>query len=643
MIEPGVANVGEPISASRLVALLGVGDVDGALKINSALAEEIPFAEVVEDWCVEQIKEFADVADEARRVWHEAKSKADPALREIAEEAFVEWYDDRIAIKGKARLANLVVRLEVVKPKLVEANADIRRKIFATVDEMVAAEAKQQEKPEPEEPEVMEVFRPAFAKDDPIDDGKPAELSLTAPYDNAREFARRYCWKAGWLAVYAWGDKFWEWNGRLYQFVTEADMKARMYSFLDNSVRREGTDHHLVRFRPKPKLVTDLLDGLAAGLALPSWYEPPMRLDTGKRAGDVLMFKNTLLDVKTGAKVPASPKLWIHDGLGYEWNPNARCPGWLAFLASSFPGDQEAQDSIEELLGLSMTEDVSFQKGALLVGKSRSGKGTILRVGEGLTASFVSVDLDKWMSDDKACECLISKKMIAFTDVRLKEGQWYGQRFDPGGVDFKSAQRLLKITAADKLTLARKYRSAWEGVLPGKVWIASNRHPNFNDAVLPTRFIKNAFEVSFAGREDTTLSERLLSNELAGIAARCLARYHRARDRGRLIQPASGARLGADIAKNSDAFTQFLTETFVLDREGAVTYTVAYEQLRFWCGKHGRTDLLDKIKPQNFRRWINGVPGYEGIENAPRPHGTPRRLAKLRLRTRTEREDEWEE
>jgi putative DNA primase/helicase len=179
--------------------------------------------------------------------------------------------------------------------------------------------------------------------------------------------------------------------------------------------------------------------------------------------------------------------------------------------------------------------------------------------------------------------------------------------------------------------------------LPGKVWMASNRHPNFNDAVLPSRFIKNAFEISFAGREDTTLSERLLSNELPGIAARCLAKYHRARERGRLIQPASGARLGVDIAKSSDAFTQFLTETFVLDREASVTYAVAYEQLKFWCGKHGRQDLLERIIPQNLRRWINGVPGYQDIENAPRAHNTPRRLAKLRLRTRTEREADWEE
>ena len=46
------------------------------------------------------------------------------------------------------------------------------------------------------------------------------------------------------------------------------------------------------------------------------------------------------------------------------------------------------------------------------------------------------------------------------------------------------------------ITLGRKYIGPWEGVLFGKVWWLSNKIPNFNDAVLPTRFIKLAFDIS---------------------------------------------------------------------------------------------------------------------------------------------------
>jgi putative DNA primase/helicase len=422
--------------------------------------------------------------------------------------------------------------------------------------------------------------------------------------------------------------------------VPEADFKARVYGFLDGSVRI--SDNSRARFRPQRKHVSELLDGLRAGLALPSWCEPPMRLDTGERVGDVLMFRNGLIDVASGERVESTPKLWVHDDVGYEWRPEAECPEWLRFLEGVFPGDQEAKDCLEEFLGLSMTEDVIFQKGVLLIGEPRSGKGTTLRVSEWLGGSkaFMSLDIDKWMATEFSGEGMIGKKVLAFPDVRLKEPKWYGQNFDPGGVPYNSVQRLLKITTADKITLPRKYNPVpWEGVLPGKVWWASNKPPNFNDATLPTRFVKLAFDVSYLNREDLGLSERL-RGELSGIAGRCLAAYRRARERGRIIQPASGERLGRDIGVGSDAFAQFVEECFVSDPEGTLTYTAAMKELRDWCAAHGRPELLTKVKNNNVRKMIRTIPGFTDVEQAGRPNREPRRMARIRLRNAADRKDD---
>jgi putative DNA primase/helicase len=473
--------------------------------------------------------------------------------------------------------------------------------------------------------------RAAFSRDAPIEDPEPAVLSPAASYDNAREFARRRCWKAGSLAVYAWGDGFWEWNGRAYQLLPEAEFKAAVYRFLDESAKiSEGAR---ARFRPKPRQVSELLDGLKAGLLLPGWCEPPMRLDTGERIGEVLAFSDGLMDVRTEEWVEPSPKLWVHNSVQYDWNPEAQCPEWLRFLESIFPSDQEAKDCLEEFLGLSMTEDISFQKGLMLIGVPRSGKGTLITVGQWLTGSdaFVSLDLDKWNLGENSGEVLIGKKLLAFPDVRLKEGRWYGQNWDAGGVDFMSVQRLLKITGGDGMSLGRKWKSSWTGVLPGKVWLASNKVPNFNDAVLPTRFNKLAFEVSYLNREDLWLPHRLRA-ELSGIAARCIAAYRRARKRGRLIQPRSSERLGHEIAVSSDPFIQFVTETFVSDPEGTVVYAVAMDRLRSWCEEHGRKELLESVKNNKIRGRLRAVPGFEDVIEAPRPHGQPRRMARIRLR-----------
>jgi putative DNA primase/helicase len=580
-------------------------------------------------------------AERARSWWVREVGKG--IGKEDAEELARSWAEAFEKTRAKPEgdfAANLNAAIvKQAKPKAAKPEPEPKPKQEETAEEA---------EPEPEaeaEPEAKpsKVPHVEFGLDPPTGDKDAALLSLAAPFDNAREFARRHCWKAGSLAVYAWDGKFWEWNGRAYVAVPEADLKAKVYQFLDHSVTR--TVDGKARFRPKPKHVNELLDGLRAGIALPAWAEPPMRLDTGERAGGVLMFRNGLVEVASGGRVEPTPKLWVHDDVGYEWRPEAECKEWLRFLEGIFPGDQEAKDCLEEFLGLSMTEDISFQKGLMEIGVPRSGKGTSMRVCEWLTGakSFISLDLDKWVVGEFSGEAMIGKKVLAFPDVRLKEPKWYGQNLDPGGVAYNSGQRLLKITGGDKITLPRKYNPVpWEGALTGKVWWGSNKVPNFNDAVLPTRFVKLAFDVSFLNREDLALSDRL-RGELSGIAGRCLAAYRRAKERGRLIQPASGERLNREIAKGSDAFTQFVTECFVSDPEGTVTYKEAMKELRDWCNLYGRPELLDKIKSNNIRKSIRALPGFQDVEQAARPHGEERRMARLRLRVPKDREDEEEE
>jgi len=481
----------------------------------------------------------------------------------------------------------------------------------------------------------------SFSFDDPIADKEPATLSMSAPYDNARAYARRRCWKDGSLAVYAWGEQFWEWNGTTYHAMADEEMRRVIYEFLDGSLKIDGNGNQRVRFQPRPSQTSELLDCLRAGLQLPSWAEPPIWLDTGAHAGEVMMFQNGLVELATGALKEPTPKLWVHGGVGYEWRPEAPCPQWLAFLESIHPGDQEAQDCIEELLGYSMTEDVSFQKGVMLVGLPRSGKGTLLKIAEALvgSVSYVALDIHGWLKDDKSKEALLGKKVLAFPDVRMKPPKWFGQRLDPGGLDHRSVQELLKITAGDGDTISRKYIGPWIGTLPGKVWMALNQVPNFNDAVLPTRFIKIAFEVSYLGREDNQLTERLL-REVSGIAGRCLRAYHRALGRKRLIQPRSGLVLADKIAQSSDPFTQFVEETLAADPKGTVICHKLFSRFQLWCAKHGREELLTSVTTKNIRKYINQVPGFEQVPKAFRPTGEQRRYSGIRLREREEVEDE---
>jgi putative DNA primase/helicase len=608
---------------------------------------------------METAKQFEQRIDElvAKRQFGPAKAHAKEAGREDVVESVTE-IEAKVNAEALATRAAEIEAALTAEPKPVSIFRGRWQRRFGAAPLLLApqpsVEVKEEDTKEPETvPPNVEAERPEagafrpdgrasiphaqFSRDLPKG-GDPAVLSPAASYDNAREFTRRCCWKGGGLAVYAWGDGFWEWNGRAYQLMPENEVKAAVYWFLDESTKI--SDGQTARFRPKPRQVSELIDGLRAGLLLPGWCEPPMRLDTGERIGEVLAFENGLIDVRDGGWVEPSPTLWVHGNVGCEWDAQAQCPEWLRFLEGIFPGDRESKDSLEEWCGLSMTEDISFQKGLLLIGDPRSGKGTSLHVGSWLvgTAAFVSLDLDKWVMGENSGEVLIGKKLLGFADVRLKEPRWYGQNFDPGGVDYKSVQRLLKTTSGDGQSLGRKYHGNWNGVLPGKVWFISNKVPNFNDAVLPTRFIKLAFDVSYLHREDLGLADRLRA-ELPGIAARCVRAYQRAKDRGRLIQPRSGERLNRQVSVGSDPFTRFVTETFVSDPKGTATYIGAMSKFQSWCANHGRNELLGSVRSNNIRARIRSVPGFEDVTEAPRPHGKLRRMGRIRLRKSEDPED----
>jgi hypothetical protein len=86
-------------------------------------------------------------------------------------------------------------------------------------------------------------------------------------------------------------------------------------------------------------------------------------------------------------------------------------------------------------------------------------------------ADRVLANFHSWLRGEYSAEALIGKKVGVFPDVRLKEGRWYGQNFDPGGIDPISKEKLLRITGGDPDTVGRKWIGPWHGVHPMKVFL----------------------------------------------------------------------------------------------------------------------------------------------------------------------------
>jgi putative DNA primase/helicase len=447
----------------------------------------------------------------------------------------------------------------------------------------------------------------------PQEVGEPGPvLTVKAPFDTAKEFAKRNCQKDGVSVEWFWQGQFYRWNGTFYEVVSVEEMRGRIYEFLDRSSKWSGPGQTM-RFQPTPHNVNDVLDGLKTGLGLPNRCSAPRWLDTGEGATDVVVFKNEAVNVVTGAEWLLTPKLWVHGALDFDWDPGATAPLWERFLEEVLPGDQEAQAFIEEWLGLCMTEETKFQKAAMLIGKPRSGRGTIghvLRklVGEG----YQPLSFHTWVRGENSREPLIGKRVGVFADVRFKPGKTYGQSYDPGGIDHVSLELLLSIIGQDELSIPRKYIGAWWGRLPMKIMLISNEVPVLNDPVLPTRFIKVWFNESFLGREDVDLRSKL-DRELPGIAVRCVRAYQRLCERGRFVQPQTATVLEQEVLAASDPFAEMALACFVPDPQGSVIKRHAYVAFERWCQDHGHLELPRKVREEDFGGRLKHVPGFEKV------------------------------
>jgi putative DNA primase/helicase len=193
------------------------------------------------------------------------------------------------------------------------------------------------------------------------------------------------------------GGQFWLWEGGTYQRLGDGAITKLVSDFLDGSRTDEGA-----MFHPKRRDVEEVPAALRIEAHLDDWFVAPCWLPSGEAATDWIVCRNGIVNVRTGEVRAHSHKLWAHGTLAWDWLPDAPCPVFDGFLESIFPDDPEAQACLVEFLGYSMTLDVRAQKGILLLGASRAGKGTIIRLLEGLIGpeEAMSTSFDHWLKSD---------------------------------------------------------------------------------------------------------------------------------------------------------------------------------------------------------------------------------------------------
>lgn len=376
-------------------------------------------------------------------------------------------------------------------------------------------------------------------------------------------------------------------------------------------------DPELRPWQPNRRKVSDVLDALTAITHLPEDIDPPAWLDHPNPpapADRIVACANGLLDVGTRALHPLTPRYFNRVAVPFDFDPDVGRPElWLAFLRQLWPDDADAIAAIQEYFGYVLSGRTDLQKILLLIGPTRSGKGTIARilaalVGKGNSAGPTLASL----GTNFGLAPLLGKPLAIVSDARL------------GGANVHQVvERLLSISGEDMLTVDRKFREPWTGKLPSRFIVLSNELPRFGDAsgAIANRFIVLSMNNSFLGRENTRLTADLLA-ELPAILGWALDGLDRLATANTFTTPSSSGDAVSALQDLVSPVAAFVRDACTVKAGAEVVVSDLFSTWKAWCEDNGH-------RPGSLQTFGRDLRAVVPALRVTRPHGDVRRYVGL--------------
>lgn len=217
-------------------------------------------------------------------------------------------------------------------------------------------------------------------------------------------------------------------------------------------------------------------------------------------------------------------------------------------------------------------------------------------------------------------ENCVNKLVIMVTDMTISKNTDMGL----------AAERLKAISGQDPVDVRRMARIHLTGVkMPGQFWLASNIIPNFGASTdaLNSRLLVWPFDVSFEGKEDIDLSDRLTTVEsLTGILNWSLEGLDRLNARGRFLESPESLAAKAELLKISNPVAAFIADYCELGAGMWVDKDVLASAYQDYCEAAGLTPLSGSWFANKLREAVDATGGVisEGrrsseIARRPRP------------------------
>jgi P4 family phage/plasmid primase-like protien len=421
------------------------------------------------------------------------------------------------------------------------------------------------------------------------------------PHRLARMNLEQYASRRGGRTLVYWRDEWYVWRGTNYRRITEKELRAKItqsckYEFDRTYLARKadgtaGEDEKTVR-RVTTSLVTNVLQATAGMTVLSSFVEPMTWLPTREQKNYVAM-RNGILDMDAAIEdrddylIPHSPDWFSTVCLPYEFDADATCPKWEAFLERNLEMDPERIKLLQEWAGYLLLPDTGQQKFLVLEGEGANGKSVF---------------------------CAAIEAMLGIQNVSHVPLEVFGEKFeltatldrlanvcgDAGELDKVAEGHIKAFTAGNPMTFGRKYLDSVERVPTARLMMAVNNRPRFSDRSdgVWRRMLLVPWRIQIPSNERIPNMDKPWyweqSGELPGILLWAIAGLHRLQQQSQFTRSELCEEALQDYRSEMNPARTFLAEHIEESVSSRIKCNQLYDFYVRWSKQSGHHPLAER-------------------------------------------------
>jgi len=401
-----------------------------------------------------------------------------------------------------------------------------------------------------------------------------------------------------------WRDEFYRWDNGCYVKVSDAEMRRLAVQTMQYFKGQEPKDNSR-KIRITTHFVTNILLCLAGikrvhipeSRELDSW-------DDGIGRGPVMAFNNvlvyfTMLDEDGRARSDVlTPRYFSLAKLPYDYDPDAECPRWRAFLEDVMQGDAERIELLQQWAGYLLTQSLRQQKFLLIAGDGQNGKTVFTTI------------LEKMVGESNVSHVPLSQFSANFALVTTLGKVLNSTSESSHRLDGLAETALKSYTSGDWMTFQRKYKEPIHARPTAKIMVSTNQLPQFADKSIGIwrRMLFVPFENSYPEQMQNRNLIDELSRELPGIFNWAFAGLKSLEQTGQFVSPARCQAAIERYRRDVNPARSFLKDNYIAgaDFEGLPCREV-YQSYVAWCEVNGYKPMNNTNFGKEVKRALPGV------------------------------------